>query len=304
MKIRKILLVTSVAIPLWTTPLSALSGHTWVSGIGSDSNSGTQTSPYADFATAVANTAPGGIVSVADTGDFGPVTITNSITIDGGGVGGSITFGGDGEGIYIDLSSSGTVSLRHLTINGLGTGSDGIFLASSGPSVTCNLLISDCTVEGFTQIGIGVGDEGPENVIVQDTTIIGGELGFRSFQSSGFVSYLQASLRNVTIQGATSAAIFTRNGFLDVSNSNLTQNLIALENDTSATINAENCMISGNGTGVETFSGAATRLSHNDILDNQTSIANSGGIVLSPGTNLRGGNAGGTIPVASSSLLF
>lgn len=303
MKIRN-LLITAIAIPLLTPSLSALSEHTWVSGIGSDLNSGTQTQPYATFATAVANTSPGGLVSVADTGDFGPVTITNSITIDGGGIGGTITFTG-GEGIYISSSTACTVSLRHLTINGLGLGTDAIYFAPGTSTTNNNLIIQDCTLEGFTDIGIGIGDEAAENVVVTDTTIIGGQLGFRSFQSSGLVPYMQASLRNVTIQGAASSAIFTRNGVLDVSNSDLTQNFIALENDTSATITAENCMISCNGTGVATYSGAITRLSNNDIIKNQTGIANDGGLVLSTGTNVKGGNAAGVVPVASpSTLLF
>jgi hypothetical protein len=303
MKIRNILLITSVAIPFLTTSLSALSEHTWVSGIGSDSNPGTQTLPYATFQTAVDNTSPGGLVSVADTGDFGPVTITNSITIDGGGIGGTITFTG-GEGIYISTPASATVSLRHLTINGLGLGDDAIFFAPGTSTTNNNLIIQGCTIEGFTQIGIGIGDEAVENVVVTDTTIIGGTLGFRSFQSSGLVPYLQASLRNVTIQGASSAAIFTRNGVLDVSNCDLTQNFIALESDTSSTITAESCMMTYNGTAVETFSGSITRLSNNDIFNNTTSIAATGGVVISTGTNKKGGNAGGTIPVASPNLLF
>jgi hypothetical protein len=180
MKIRN-LLITAIAIPLLTTSLSALSEHTWVSGIGNDSNPGTQTLPYATFATAVANTSPGGLVSVADTGDFGPVTISNSITIDGGGIGGTITFTGS-EGIYIFSSTACTVSLRHLTINGLGIGTDAIFFASNSGINNNNLIIDGCTLEGFTDIGIGVGSESGENVVVKDTTIIGGTLGFRVFQ--------------------------------------------------------------------------------------------------------------------------
>src|ERR1700691_5869110 len=74
-------------------PAHGLSTHTWVSATGNDANSGTATSPYADFATAVANTAAGGTVSVLGPGDYGPVTITQSITIDGTG-GGTINLAG------------------------------------------------------------------------------------------------------------------------------------------------------------------------------------------------------------------
>jgi hypothetical protein len=71
-------------------------------------------------------TAAGGLVSVADPGDFGPVTITRAITIDGGGVGGNLTFTSE-VGIYVNAGASDTVILRHLTINGLGVGGDGIY---------------------------------------------------------------------------------------------------------------------------------------------------------------------------------
>jgi hypothetical protein len=56
---------------------------------------------------------------------------------------------------------------------------------------------------------------------------------------------------------------------------------------------------------VATYSGSVTRLSNNDIIKNQTGIASDGGLVLSTGTNVKGGNAGGVVPVASpSNLLF
>ena len=110
---------------------NALSTHTWVSANGSDSNTGSEPSPYADFATAVANTAAGGTVSVLGPGDYGTITLPQSITIDGTG-GGSINFADAGEGIHIYAGSSANIVLRNLSINGGGTGSDGIFIPSAG----------------------------------------------------------------------------------------------------------------------------------------------------------------------------
>src|ERR1700735_58342 len=92
MTIRTTISLTSVALALLATPAFALSAHTWVSGTGSDTTgNGTRALPYATFEQAYKNTILGGIISVADPGDYGPVTIAKSITIDGGGVRGCIT---------------------------------------------------------------------------------------------------------------------------------------------------------------------------------------------------------------------
>jgi len=138
---------TSVAIGLFATVLSAtpLPTHTWVSGAnGNDSNPGTRALPFATFTAAVVGTAAGGLVSVADPGDFGPFTINKAITIDGGGVGGSLTIPGAGNtGIGIYAGASDTVILRHLTIDGIGQGGTPIYFSTGGM-----LLVEDCVLEG------------------------------------------------------------------------------------------------------------------------------------------------------------
>jgi hypothetical protein len=265
MRIGKIGTAVMTFILLATPLLHATAAHTWVASYGNDTNLGTQTSPYADFATAVANTSVGGIVSVLGPGDYGPVTLTQSITIDGTG-GGSIGFTG-GEGIYIDATSTGaTFVIRNLTIDGEGTGSDAIFLASTGPTISSSLVIDGCRLEGFTQIGVGVGSNGPMNVVVRDTTIAGGTLGVRTFQSSGAVAYDLVNLQNVTITGASSAAVFSRNGSMAIDHSVMTESAIAVEADTSAAINVSNSVISFNGTDSEAFSPGVISLNPNNTL--------------------------------------
>src|SRR6516225_9053460 len=58
--------------------------RTWVSGVGDDANPGSRTAPCRTFAGAIPKTAPGGEIDALDSGAFGGLTITNSITIDGG----------------------------------------------------------------------------------------------------------------------------------------------------------------------------------------------------------------------------
>jgi hypothetical protein len=274
----------AAAVPvlfLFAASLFALPAHTWVATNGSDANSGTALSPYADFATAIANTAPGGIVSVVGPGDYGPITITQSITIDGTN-GGSIGFTG-GEGIYISPGSNANIVLRNLAIDGEGVGSDAIFIASAGTTNIVNVVIDNCHIEGFTQIGVGLGSESPMYVTIKDTTIQGGTLGVRTFQSSGNVVYDHTSLDHVTIQGATSAGVFTRNGNVDISNSNITgsigTNVVGIQADTNATIHTENTMITSNTDGVCIYSGSTATLHNTNIYDNTTNIEACGGVV-------------------------
>lgn len=268
---------------LFAGSLSAQFAHTWVSGNGSDSGSGTVTSPYATFQKAVSETTVGGMVSVVGLGDFGPVTITQSITIDGTG-GGSITFTG-GEGVYIDTTPAATVILRNLTINGGGVGTDAIFMANASTNAL-NVIIENCVLAGFTQIGIGLGSEATENVLVRDTTISGGTLGVRTFQNGTtppVTSYDHVSLDHVTIQGATQQAVFSRNGNVDISNSNLFGNGTAIEADTYATLNIQNSMITNNADGVCIFATSTALLNNTDVFDNATEIESCGGTVEGPG---------------------
>jgi hypothetical protein len=282
MKFNCIALGASSLILLATT-LNAASTHTWVGPNGNDTNAGTSASPYRTFATAVVNTAPAGTVSVLGPADYGPVTITQSITIDGTG-GGSIDFTGDGEGIYIDAGGNANIVIRNLSLDGGGTGSDAIFVASSGTTNVVNVLIDGCLIAGFDQIGVGLGSESPMYLTVRNTSIQGGTLGVRTFQSTGAVVYDHVQLDRVTIQGASSAGVFTRNGSMDIIASTVTGALglgaVGIEADTNATINVQNTMITGNTDGVCIFTGStATIGTSTTVADNATNVEACGGAV-------------------------
>jgi hypothetical protein len=132
-------------------------------------------------------------------------------------------------------------------------------------------------MEGFTQIGVGVGSEGAENLTIRNSVIVGGTLGVRVFQGAGPD---QVSLDHVTIQGATSSAVFSREGKVDISNSIITDGYLGIEADTSATINVESSMLTFNTYAVCIYTGSTARLSRTDIYDNGTGIESCGGTVL------------------------
>src|ERR671932_270854 len=106
--------------------------RTWVSGVGDDVNPCSRTAPCKTYAGAISKTAKDGEISTLDPGGFGAVTITKSITINGGGAGqgyGSI-LAALVNGIVINITDAAdtrkTVRLDWLNINGASSGLDGI----------------------------------------------------------------------------------------------------------------------------------------------------------------------------------
>src|SRR5690349_18092506 len=92
--------------------------RTWVSGVGDDANPCSRTAPCKTFAGAISKTATGGYINVLDPGGFGGVTITKSITIDGGPFHAGILAAGVGvKGIIIN-NVGAKVVLRNLDIEG------------------------------------------------------------------------------------------------------------------------------------------------------------------------------------------
>jgi hypothetical protein len=279
-------LIPAASLLVFATSLHALPTHTWVGPNGNDANAGTPVSPYATFATAVANTAAGGTVSVTGPGDYGPVTLSQSITIDGTG-GGSINFAGDGEAIYVSAGAAANIVIRNLTIDGGGTGSDAIFVASTGSTNPINVLIDGCLIAGFSQIGVGLGSESPMWLTVRNTSIQGGTIGVRTFQNgtaAPITNNDHVQLDHVTIQGATSAGVFTRNGNMDITNSTITgsqgTNVPALEADTYATINVQSSMITSNNTGACIFANSTAIIGSSTVMaDNGSNIEACGGVV-------------------------
>src|SRR6202051_681820 len=79
-------IVTAVLLPLsLAVPAQAQATRTWISGVGDDANPCSRTAPCKTFAGAISKTAAGGEIDALDPGGFGALTITKSITLDGGG---------------------------------------------------------------------------------------------------------------------------------------------------------------------------------------------------------------------------
>lgn len=182
--------------------IAASSAHaqTWVSGVGDDFNPCSRTAPCKTFAQAILVTAPGGEISALDPGDFGPVVITKSITINGGSIAGITAPAANGVVVNATLTPNDVVILRGLSINGGGTGVDGIRYVAGA-----KLVIEHCSIYGFTQ-----------GIHLTSTTGAG----------------TLAQVTNSLIAGNTSYAVHAEgNGTISVANSLLTNNAVAVQAD-------------------------------------------------------------------------
>ncbi len=132
---------------MWAAPASAQATRTWVSGVGDDANPCSRTAPCKTFAGAISKTAAGGEINALDPGGFGAVTITKSITIDGGpGIAGVLVAGTNG--LVVNVGTTDRVVIRHLLIDGLGTGGttsiDGVNFLAGG-----QLILQEDNIQGF-----------------------------------------------------------------------------------------------------------------------------------------------------------
>src|ERR1700733_7357370 len=111
-----------------STLANAQAFRTWVSGTGDDANPCSRTAPCKTFAGAISKTVAGGEIDAFDAGGFGAVTITKGITIDGGAGQGASVQGG----IIVAAPVTDAVTIRNLSITGIGSGILSINAISSG----------------------------------------------------------------------------------------------------------------------------------------------------------------------------
>ncbi|HSS21316.1 MAG TPA: right-handed parallel beta-helix repeat-containing protein [Pyrinomonadaceae bacterium] len=159
------ILALTVFMSGFASMAQAQATRTWVMGTGDDANPCTRTAPCKTFAGAIVKTAPQGEINAVDSGGFGTVTITKSITIDGGGTLAGIMAAGS-TGVVINALSTDVVTLRNLVIDGFNTGSRGVNLLSAK-----TLNVENCTIFRFINEGILVSETSDLNLHVADTTI-------------------------------------------------------------------------------------------------------------------------------------
>ena len=258
--------------------------RTWVSGTGSDANPCSRTAPCQTFAGAFSKTGTNGEISALDPGGFGTVTISKSITINGDGTLAGILNAGT-TGIIVNITTNlatDKVVIRNVSIQGAGTGTDGIRIIDGQ-----EVVVDNVTIGGFTDAGVDITQSQSGNVFLRNVRIAKGAVGVRVNTSVGSVG---GAFENVAIDGMTS------HGVEGVANCALAMRNVEASRcggsgfrTNAATVNfaVENSVSSGNNFGFEAVLGNL-RISNSAMFFNNTNCTNS---VLSAGNNRSAGNS-------------
>jgi hypothetical protein len=283
-------LVLSITIH---SSLSAQALRTWVSGVGDDANPGSRTAPCKTFAGAISKTAAGGEIDCLDPGGFGAVTITKSLTIDGKGTFASI-LGAGTNGIIINAGVNDVITIRNLSINGAGTGLNGIRFIAGGA-----LHIEDCVIFNFAQKGVDFQPAGASKLFIKDTVIrnnanaVNGGGVFIKPQAAGSAI---ASLDGLRLVGNTFGINVQTSGTVtcsDCSVSGHSGNGVVINNPASAiNLFLERMVITNNGNGISSNGNVSTvRLSDSTITQNNVGLViNNSAQIISFGNNRIAGN--------------
>ena len=187
-----------------------------------------------------------GQVSVADPGDFGSVTITTSMTIDGGNLASNVT--NIGTSITVN-AGSGIVQLRNLSVHGHG--------ASAGISFTsgAQLVIENVKVNGFGSACISALLVAAADIVIKDTSIDNCSNYGITIQGP---QALTAEISNTHVHYANGGlAVF--NGIVTVTNSSFsspsgstgqTTGILGSSDSGNSFVLIDNCTINGFGDGI------------------------------------------------------
>jgi hypothetical protein len=265
--------------------------RTWVSGTGDDVNPCSRTAPCKTFAGAISKTAAGGEIDALDPAGYGAVTVTKSMTIDGGsGQVGSILVIGT-NGVTVNAGANDVVTIRNISFQGLAqstgpAGTNGIQLLNGK-----SLHVEHCTIQNFGGNGINIVSSTGAKVFVDDTVSRG---------NTGNGLNIVATNTNVRVSVTNSNFSDNSNGIFSgdfstttVSNSEASGNALsgfaAFGNGGAATLNLTNSTATNNLTsGISAGGGSATSQVR---MSNVTVASNSAGLVIgSNGTIVSFGN--------------
>lgn len=283
--------------------VNAQASRTWVSGVGDDVNPCSRTAPCKTFAGAISKTAEDGEINCLDGGGYGAVTISKSITIDCSSVPASILAAGV-NGVIVNITNAidnaKTFRLRGVSINGIGTGINGVRILAAN-----TVLLEDVVIDGFVQHGVSLETTSGATKVIMNRTSVAHNNG------NGF---------NTFIVGGATATISVNNSLFATNNVgfNLSQsvrttfqNSIITGNNTGVQVHygeltMSDCQVSLNGTGVNagTFAGGGgvIRISANTISANTTGITPGFGTIVSLGNNTIQGNTVNGTPSSTQPL--
>jgi len=287
----RVTLATAFAVAtLAAEPAAAAGQRSFVSTSGVDNPACTIAAPCRSFGAAVTATNSGGEVIVLDSGGYGPVTITQPVSIiaPSGVYAGISVLSGDGVTVTT-ANASDRVTLSGLTINNQGSTGSGIVFDGVG-----RLAVSNTIVTGFASLvtshGLWFHPTASSRLQVENSEFRANFLGIDS-EPQGASAIANVALDHVTVTSATGFGIFIQNGSVAsvhgavvVGNfsAGLATNSLA---GTTPSVSVDASELSGNGYGVWTGGDAGIEqvsIQHSNLSSN--SIA---GIRADDGSTIR-----------------
>jgi len=265
------------ALVFGAATLHAQATRTWVSGVGSDANPCSRTAPCKTFAGAISKTAEGGEIDALDPAGYGTLTITKSITIDGGtGSGWASVLNSSVNGFNVNVTSnpaSSVVILRNITIQGVKqcvtAGCQGL----KGIRWTAGkaLHVENCFIENQATQGMEVVLAAAGQLFVEDTNFTNTTVGLTVTSTVSFVS---GQIEHCRFMGETDGINTTSNAFLTVRDSYFGAGVGgngAVRANTGCQVNVANSTFANNIVGVNA-GGGTIRISNNEFFNNATAI--------------------------------
>jgi parallel beta helix pectate lyase-like protein len=263
---------------LGASPVRAQLNRTAVSLAGNDANSCAPAAPCRTFSRAMSQTNASGEILVLDSGGYGAFTIDRSVTIQAApGIYAGVT-ASSGNAITLSLPPSGKAVIRGLTLEGLGTGTWGIY------GFAGVVHIENCIVNGFVN-GIG---NGSYTVTISDTVV-------RNNTTVGIIianAGARAILERVRIENNVSWGLVVQDSAkATIRGSLVTGHGIGLAAIANGVLNIENTEATRNTAGILSDSGGIARVSNTFVTDNSsTGLRNDAGTMESWQNNKVRGN--------------
>jgi len=262
---------------------------TWVSGIGDDANPCTRTAPCKTLAGAISKTVDGGQINALDPGGFGAVTITKSITIDGGSWVSSVLVSGT-NGIVV--SGTGiTVTIRNFKLNGLGgvvnAGLSGIDILTAS-----TVYIDNVSINGFSVAGINIAvPSAATQVYITNTRIQDSVAGVVQGTNGTTSNQLQVSLDHCSIVQCIDSGVLLFSGQAALSNSAISQNPTqGVYIGASVLADLQNNQVTGNGVGLQVGQTATARVTGNLFAANTVDMECESQLTVNSGNILSNNN--------------
>ena len=274
---------------------AAARDRVFVASYGNDANPCTFLSPCKTFQQAVNVVAAGGEVTAIDSAGFGPITITQAITITSpDGVEAGIVTSSGGNAITINAGLTDAVVLRGLTLNGSGGGANGVIFNSGG-----SLTVTNCVVQNFiwngssNRTGNGIliqPASGAVNFVITNTIAANNGLEGISYLPQSGSANANGVIDHVTVtnNNASGISVFTpvTTGITavaisnSVSSNNSAEGIFISGGSGPLTVSIDNAAISNNQTGIfaqdgTVFLGRST-VTHNT----SANVVNSAGITF------------------------